>query len=432
MAFSEESIHYERLQTAVDAAGVGTWDLNPVSGELVWSARCKELFGLPATDTITYEDFLRGLHPDDRAPIDAAVQRALAPTGSGLFDTEYRIIGLQENLPLRWARATGRAFFNAEHTQAVRFIGTITDVTSKRQQQEVLRQSEERYALASLATNDAIWDWNLVDNTIKWNPAVQRVLGYGADASNTAAHWWYDHIHAEDRDRVVDGIHAVIDGGQTDWHDDYRFLKADGSYAQIMDRGHVARNDEGQAMRMIGAMQDVTQQHEAKAALRRREADFIAMADNVAQLSWMAEADGYITWYNQRWYDFTGTTLEEMKGWGWEKVHHPDHIKQVAAFVQKAWPAGEPWELTFPLRSKEGLYRWFLTRAVPIRNDQGEVERWFGTNTDVTDMRELQNQLERSYQDLEVKVTFRTLQLEREVQELRAQLAATTAGPKPV
>lgn len=422
MAFPEQSTNYDSLQIAVDAAGVGTWDLNPQTGELLWSARCKELFGASPEADITYADFLRGLHPDDRAPNDAKVQQALSPHGNGLFDTEYRIIGLHEGAPLRWARATGRAFFNADHTHPIRFIGTITDVTDKRQQQEQLRQSEQRYALASLATNDIIWDWNLVTNEVQWNAALQRVLGYGSEALESTAQWWYDHIHPDDAERVVHGIHEVIDHGQTDWHDEYRFRRADGTYAQMLDRGHVARDAQGQAVRMIGAMQDVTQQQEATAALHQREVDFTALADNMAQLSWMAQPDGHIFWYNQRWYDFTGTTLEEMIGWGWEKVHHPDHVQRVVAFVQQAWLAGEPWELTFPLRGQDGEYRWFLTRAVPIRNGQGEVVRWFGTNTDVTEMRQLQNQLERSYQDLELKITFRTLQLEREVQELRAQL----------
>ncbi|MBX0290331.1 PAS domain-containing protein [Hymenobacter sp. HSC-4F20] len=418
-AFSPD---YERLQTAVDAAGVGTWDLNPATGELVWSTRCKELFGLPPTATITYDEFLRGLHPDDRPATEAAVGQALDPTGSGTYDIEYRTVGLEDGGRVRWVRATGRTFFDATHTQPLRFIGTITDITRQKQVQETLRQSEERYALAALATNDAIWEWNLQTNEVKWNPAVERVLGYGPEARTTTAEWWYQHIHPADAERVVHGIHEAIDGGRTDWHDEYRFQRADGSYASMMDRGHVARGAQGQPLRMIGAMQDVTRQREAEKALRQREADFTTMADTIAQLAWMAEPDGNITWYNRRWYEYTGTTQEEMLGWGWEKVHHPEHVGRVLEFVRAAWPAGQPWELTFPLRGHQGQYRWFLTRAVPIRNEQGQVLRWFGTNTDITELKQLQEQLERSYQDLELKVTFRTLTLEREVQQLRAQI----------
>ena len=132
----------ERLQTAVDAAGVGTWDFNPISGELVWSARCKEIFGLPLTAQVSYEDFLAGVHPDDRTATDAAVQRALDPAGTGTYDIEYRT-RWQERGPTRWARATGKAFFDADRTHAQRFIGTITDVTDHKALLERIKQAYE-------------------------------------------------------------------------------------------------------------------------------------------------------------------------------------------------------------------------------------------------------------------------------------------------
>jgi len=667
----ENTSGFERLQTAVDAAGVGTWDLNPVTGELLWSNRCKELFGASPDTHIDYSRFLEGLHPDDRASTDVVVQQALNPAGSGEYDIEYRTIGLEDK-KLRWVHATGRAFFDAGRTRAVRFIGTVTDVTEARRRdlhlrrllesdligivfwnldtqritnaneaflkivgytredlqagridwlrmtppeylqreeaivreieqtgvqrayekayirkdgtlvpvmlggalaepgsregisfcldltaqkqteaqlatreaefraiiefvpqmiwltdpqgfhtffnqrwidytgydverskgtqmwndllhpddrqrardrwnhslttgnfyeieyrfkakngsyrwflgqaipvkdeegniwqwfgsctdideqkrvEATLRWSEERYALASLATNDAIWDWNLKTNSIAWNAAINRVFGYAPDAVEPTAQWWYDHIHPNDAERIVHGIHAVIDGGGKSWHDEYRYRRADGSYAQVYDRGYVAHNDEGQAVRMIGAMQDVTEYRKAETALRQREEEFTSLADNMAQLAWMAQPDGHIYWYNQRWYDFTGTTLAQMQGWGWEKVHHPAHVEQVMEFVRAAWPAGEPWELTFPLRGKDGEHRWFLTRAVPVRDAQGQLVRWLGTNTDITEQKQLQEQLERSYADLEAKVMFRTLDLEHQVQDLQRRLAEAT------
>ena len=142
----------------------------------------------------------------------------------------------------------------------------------------------------------------------------------------------------------------------------------------------------------------------------------------MAQLAWMTRSDGHIYWHNKRWYDYTATTLAEMEGWGWSKVHHPDHIDGVVAFVTDAWAANKSFELTFPLRGQDGQYRWFLTRAGPIRSEQGELLRWLGTNTDVTEMRQLQEQLTHSYADLEAKITFRNLDLEHQVQVLRQQL----------
>ncbi len=138
------------------------------------------------------------------------------------------------------------------------------------------------------------------------------------------------------------------------------------------------------------------EQSRAEAALERTEADFRTLADNITQLAWMTEPDGYIIWYNRRWYDYTGTTLEQMQGWGWSAVHHPDHLTRVAASWREALASGEPWQDTFPLRGKDGSYRWFLSSAQPVRAPDGRIRRWFGTNTDITEAREREEALRRS------------------------------------
>jgi PAS domain S-box-containing protein len=132
---------FERLQTAVDASGVGTWDYDLVSDTLTWSPRCKELFGVPADQQVTYADFVELVHPDDRAATVAAVDQAFDPAGSGSYDIEYRTQWQVPGQPVLWARATGRAFFNEARTKAYRFIGTISDVTAMRQLQEQLTRS---------------------------------------------------------------------------------------------------------------------------------------------------------------------------------------------------------------------------------------------------------------------------------------------------
>ncbi len=122
----------------------------------------------------------------------------------------------------------------------------------------------------------------------------------------------------------------------------------------------------------------------------RREGDerFRDMANNISQLAWMADEKGNIFWYNDRWFDYTGTTLPEMTGWGWQKVHHPDHVQRVVKKIRRCFETGEIWEDTFPLRGRDGSYRTFLSRAVPIRDSKGKVLRWFGTNTDISETKE--------------------------------------------
>jgi PAS domain S-box-containing protein len=126
----------------------------------------------------------------------------------------------------------------------------------------------------------------------------------------------------------------------------------------------------------------------AEEALRESQKSFSTLANNISQLAWMADEKGDIFWYNDRWFEYTGTTLEEMTGWGWQTVHHPDHVKRVVAKIARCFQAGEIWEDTFPLRGRDGKYRLFLSRAVPVRDPEGKVLRWFGTNTDISESTE--------------------------------------------
>jgi PAS domain S-box-containing protein len=133
------------------------------------------------------------------------------------------------------------------------------------------------------------------------------------------------------------------------------------------------------------ALRDSGARDLAQEALREGEERFRDMANNISQLAWMANEKGHIFWYNDRWFDYTGTTLAEVTGWGGQKLLHPDHQQRVMDKIIRCFEQGEVWEDTFPLRGQDGLYRWFLSRAVPIRDAEGKVLRWFGTNTDITD-----------------------------------------------
>ncbi len=147
---------------------------------------------------------------------------------------------------------------------------------------------------------------------------------------------------------------------------------------------------------VLASVIDITQRQQTERDLRDSAERFRTLADNIPQLAWMAEADGAIRWYNQRWFDFTGSTLQEMAGWGWRRVHHPDHIARVEQKFRRHLASGEPWEDIFPIRGADGQYRWFLSRAFPIRDAGGQVRSWFGTNTDITDQRAAEEALRES------------------------------------
>lgn len=145
------------------------------------------------------------------------------------------------------------------------------------------------------------------------------------------------------------------------------------------------RGDGGKVLGVLAIVVDTTPWVFAERAQRESESRFRTLADNIAAFAWMADAAGHIYWYNKRWFDFTGLPFEEAREWGWPLRQHPEHVDRTMEKINRCLTTGEVWEDTFPLKGRDGVYRWFLSRAMPIRDDTGKVIRWFGTNTDITE-----------------------------------------------
>jgi PAS domain S-box-containing protein len=139
-----------------------------------------------------------------------------------------------------------------------------------------------------------------------------------------------------------------------------------------------------------------TERYRIIESLRVSEDQFRIMVDSIPQIAWMAHADGFIFWYNQRWYQYTGMTPEQMKGWDWQSVHDPAVLPKVMKRWKGAVAAGQPFEMEFPLRGADGRFRTFLTRIQPLKDSQGCVVQWFGTNTDVEELKQMEESLRKS------------------------------------
>ena len=130
---------------------------------------------------------------------------------------------------------------------------------------------------------------------------------------------------------------------------------------------------------------ETTDKKKAEDNLKESEQRFRAMADNIPNLAWMANADGWIFWYNKKWHEYTGTTPEQMEGWGWQSVHDSNELPRVLTNWKDSIANGNPFEMVFPLKGADGVFRQFLTRILPVHDSEGNLKQWFGTNTDITD-----------------------------------------------
>lgn len=264
--------------------------------------------------------------------------------------------------------------------------------------QERLRLPDSHYASLVQNAFDAIISKDVRGVIQSWNRAAENILGWRQDEMVGRP---IQTIIPEDRRAEEDLILARIRSGQGVPKLETLRLHKTGKAVPVTITISPIVDAEGQIVGASKIVYDVSDVIELRKRLAESELQFRMLANSIPQLAWIADEHGSIFWYNDRWYDYTGSNLETMHGWGWTAVHHPDHVERVKARIKKSWDSGDDWEDVFPLRSKDGEYRWFLSRARPLRDQAGRIIRWFGTNTDVTEQRQREQHIELLMRELE-------------------------------
>ncbi|OKH22622.1 hypothetical protein NIES593_12590 [Hydrococcus rivularis NIES-593] len=248
------------------------------------SEACREIQEIEPEEVLRNAAILyEQIHPEDLQKVLAA--NAMSAQTLEPFACEWRII--TKSGKLKWVRAISRPE-RRDNGETV-WYGTLLDISDRKLVEEQLRQSEARFQILARATNDAVWDWNLLTDEIWWNEAVQTLFGYSKEQVGTEVSWRYENIHPEDRERIVAEIHNIIDRDRQYWSNEYRFRRADGSYADIFDRGYIVRDNTGKPVRMLGAMMDISDRKRAEEALRQSEATLHSFFDSAPTMMGIVE-----------------------------------------------------------------------------------------------------------------------------------------------
>lgn len=295
----------ERYRLVARSTNDTIWDWDLLPRHLDRNESQRRFWGdeLEATASRIHYWF-QAIHPDDRERVWQSVHHAI----------ENRVQRWVEEY--RYQRSDGTYYYVSDRGyllydqggRPARMIGAMTDITERKRAEEELQRSEMRYRLAARATSHAIWDWDLISNRIHWSDAVMTTFHYKVEELGPFAQWWYEHIHEEDRDRVVQGIHKVIDEGGQHWSDEYRFLCGDGKYKSVIDRGFVVHDGHGVPVRMIGAMMDITERILAEAESRR----FKFISDNSNDAHFLVNEEGQILYANKVACEKLGYAKEEL------------------------------------------------------------------------------------------------------------------------
>jgi PAS domain S-box-containing protein len=264
-------------------------------------------------------------------------------------------------------------------------LAILHDITDRMLAEKALARSEERLSLALNGSSlVGTWDWDVVNDVVTADDKFAQMYnldplraGLGIPVSD-----FLQAIHPDDFERVGEEIQSALKTGDS-FRSEYRLLNIDGSTTWVVASGRPRVGADGTALRFPGVVFDVTEQRRISDALKQSELQFRTLADTMPQMVWSTLPDGYHDYYNARWYEFTGVPVGTTDGEGWNDMFHPDDRERAREMWQHSLTTGEPYEIEYRLKHHTGSYRWTLGLALPIRDADGNIVRWFGTCTDI-------------------------------------------------
>lgn len=416
---TQDELRYseERIRLAQQIAKVGTFEWNIKTNENKWTPELEALYGLKSrTFGGTFDQWREMIHPEDKAGVEAAIESSLK---KGHFDKEWRVIWPDGSL--HWLAGRG-SIESDKDGRPSRMIGINIDITDQKHATEKLRESEERFQMATTATRNAVWDWNLENNIVNWNDAINTEYGHKTSLI-TLASWWHEHLYKEDRERVFSSIGKAIDDPQQNfWQEEYRFIKGDGSYAIVNDRGFITRNKDGIAIRMTGAMEDITARKQFEKILEESEVAFRATFDLANVGIAHVNREGRWIKVNQFVCDMLGYSEHELKNMSFEELTHPEDVKESLKY-DEALRGGKLHYYSIEKRyiRKDGSILWVKLAVSAKLNESRLPEYYIACISDLTSNKLAQANLQEALRARDEFISIASHELKTPITSLKLQ-----------
>ena len=383
------------LQHVLDAAGLGLWTWDLRTDAVTWSAQSYRIHGLkPGEFAGTGNAYFDLVHPEDRDRVRAQVQAGLARREPHLC--EFRI--QRPGGEVAWVTTRGQAQYASDGTP-ISMLGTMSDISA-------LKQTEFALQAALNASRTGTFRWDLRTDTLDWDEELDRLFGLAPGSTVRSLEQFITRVHPEDRQAVIDACIRCRDEG-ADFAEEFRVVWPDGSVHWLYDRGRTFRNSRGQSAWMTGACVDITDRKRTEFALRHSIRDlqaseerFRAAATAASDILWTNDVSGRMTGPQPGWSAFTGQSAEEYQGYGWSRAVHPDDAQPTIDAWNAAVATGSKFVFEHRVRRHDGAWRSFAIRALPVRDADGRIREWVGVHTDVTEVREAQQIIERQNDEL--------------------------------
>jgi PAS domain S-box-containing protein len=386
------------LSEAQRLTGTGSFEWNIACEEMIWSDQTFRIFGYDRTTHPTMEVMVQRTHPEDRTAVRQVISSAMVDGQD--FEHEYRL--LMPDGSTKYVHAVARAVQGA--SSGIEFAGAVTDVTIARETERRLRRSDIYLAESERLRRSSSWAWDV--RRQEWayrSPGIYGLFGFDPQQGEVPLQAFRDRIHPDDRRPNVEAAAQAI-RDKADFDVNFRIVLPDGSIKHIHSVGHTVVGSDGDVVELVGTHVDVTEQHAASAALqkafdeiKRSEDRLRLVIDTIPTLVWRAGADGVPDFLNQPALHYTGLSEDQVET-GWPRAFHPEDKKGMLQKWSAIRQSGLRGELEARLRRFDGEYRWFLFRAEPLRDELGNIFKWYGSSTDIEDRKRAEDALRESEQ----------------------------------